>query len=171
MKLVPDLECEMGVRLCADAKRLSVVVRPRYTLNDRRQGLVGREIEKDVARARSQFDESTRDLANAKAQLEAVQKELNRLSQTTPGSREEYALLQVRMGNLRQMGSKSEATVRRIAPLLPKISSNIERLELILTLVGEMSNGLRLHFRVVVRGKLGELVLVETASHDQPPLQ
>ena len=168
VKIAPDHQCEMGVRLAADAQGFSVVVRPRYTLNERKQGLVAQELEKDLTRARSQFADNQLDLAKAQAQLKAIPKELEQLRKAKPESPQEYAYLQARMENLRGMGAKSEATARRIAPLLPRMASDIERIEVLLILVGEMSNRLRLRFRVVAGGEVGDLVLFETASGTSP---
>jgi hypothetical protein len=159
------LQCEIGMRLCTDAEGLSVVVWPRYTLNDRKQGLVAKEVEKDLARAKSQLARNQRDLIEAQLQLKAIPKELDRISKITPGSPQESVYLQSRLALLRQTGSNLESTVRRIMPLLPRFASDIEQMERVLSRANEISKGLQLDCRVVARGDLGELVLFEFATN------
>ncbi len=75
-----DLECQLGVRLLEKDGEFRILLAPRTTVTGRREPLVRLEIEKDLARAKTQIVKNRRELVEANNQLRALPSEMTRAS-------------------------------------------------------------------------------------------
>ncbi len=157
-------ECELRITLSDADGQYSLAVLPRYLSSDRRQQLVATEVRKDLARQQSRLTRSQKEMAGAQEDLLAIARKLDGLSLVTPSSNQEAAALRVQMAQLQQMAASATSKARRLSEVCPKLEQTIERTQRVLALVDQLSGGSGLHFRVLARGELGDLVLLQAAS-------
>ncbi len=161
-----ELQCELGIRLSGRDGQFAIVVMPRYTVNGRRQPLVLTEIEKDLARSKTQLTRNQQDLIEAQHRLVLIVQEMNSVSKTTPRSSQEEAALQVRLGQLDNMRAATQSKIRRLSEVCPKLATGGEQMEKVLALMNKTASSLVVRCRVIAQGETGDLVLWQTTSRN-----
>ncbi|MHB8952038.1 MAG: hypothetical protein ACYC4U_03560 [Pirellulaceae bacterium] len=160
-----ELRCELAIKLSERDGQFTVVVMPRYMVNDRRQQLVLAEIEKDLARSNSQLARNQQDLIEAQNRLVLLVREMKRVGKSSPRNPQEEAALQVRVGQLENMRASAQSKVHRLSEVCPKLAKNRIQMEQVLSFVKTMASDLVLHCRVIAQGETGDLILCQTTAH------
>ncbi len=161
-----ELQCELGIRLSSRDGQFAIVVMPRYTVNGRRQPLVLTEIEKDLARSKTQLTRNQQDLMEAQNRLVLIVQEMNSVSKASPRSSQEEAALQVRLGQLDNMRAATQSKIRRLSEVCPKQASGGEQMEKVLALMNSAASSLVVRCRVIAQGETGDLILLQTTSRN-----
>jgi hypothetical protein len=161
-----ELQCELGIRLSGRDGQFAIVVMPRYTVNGRRQPLVLTDIEKDLARSKTQLTRNQQDLIEAQNRLVLIVQEMNSVSKTSPRSSQEEAALQVRLGQLDNMRASTQSKIRRLSEVCPKLASGGEQMEKVLASVNKTASSLVVCCRVVAQGETGDLILLQATSRN-----
>ncbi len=165
-----QLECELGVRLVEKGGEFRILLAPRSTLTGRRLPLVSADIEKDLARAKSQLAENQRELTQAKSQLSALPAEYNRVRRITPNSPQEATMQQVRLSQLDKIAKSLQSRVRRLSEAIPKLTANMDQLNRVLQATTTLSGQVTVQYRIYARGNSGDFELVQSSSQNSPDL-
>jgi hypothetical protein len=159
-----ELECQLGVRLLEKDEEFRILLTPRTTATGRREPLVRLEIEKELARAKTQLVKNRRELVEANSQLRSLPSEIRRVQNINPGTPQEASMRQGRLNQLEKIGKSLQSKVRRLAEADPKMMKNIEQLDQILQTITKMSGQVTVQFRIYARGNSGDFEVLQATT-------